>query len=160
MTESRTDAPSLERYWERVASGHAGGHAYAALLGLHTFDTPGLLRKIREGISFAAYERFLKTTSLSREAAADVLQIPARTLNRRREEGRLHADESDRLLRVARLFARALELCEGDESAARTWLTSPADGLGGATPLEYAATEVGALEVDALIGRTEHGIPS
>jgi len=110
--------------------------------------------------SARTYERFLEATSLSREAAADVLQIPARTLNRRREEGRLHADESDRLLRVARLFARALELCEGDESGARTWLTSPADGLGGATPLEYASTEVGALEVDALIGRIEHGIPS
>lgn len=160
MTASRSDAARLERYWDRVAAGTAGEHRYAELLGLHTFDTPGLVRKVREGLSFASYERLLKAMALTNDAASELLQIPARTLSRRREEGRLHADESDRLLRVARLFARVLELCEGDEDAARAWLISPAEGLGRATPLEYASTEVGAREVEALIGRIEHGIPS
>ena len=42
----------------------------------------------------------------------------------------------------------------------RRWLNSPQVGLGGATPLEYAETEVGAREVEDLLGRIEHGVYS
>jgi len=33
-------------------------------------------------------------------------------------------------------------------------------GLGGETPLEYAETEVGAREVEDLLGRIEYGVYS
>ena len=42
----------------------------------------------------------------------------------------------------------------------RRWLTSPQVGLGGAIPLEYAETEVGAREVENLLGRIEYGVYS
>jgi putative toxin-antitoxin system antitoxin component (TIGR02293 family) len=51
-------------------------------------------------------------------------------------------------------------LFEGDANAARQWLTAPQPALGGSTPGDYAATELGAREVENLIGRLEHGIPS
>ena len=57
-----------------------------------------------------------------------------------------------------RVFGRALELFEGDSQAAERWLSSPRAALGGATPLELAKTEAGAREVEALIGRLEHGV--
>ena len=41
----------------------------------------------------------------------------------------------------------------------RRWLRSPALGLGGAVPLEFK-TEVGAREVENLLGRIEHGVYS
>jgi len=44
--------------------------------------------------------------------------------------------------------------------AGRRWLTSRQFGLGGAVPLEYAETEVGAREVEDLLGRIEHGVYS
>jgi uncharacterized protein (DUF2384 family) len=48
----------------------------------------------------------------------------------------------------------------GDGEAAQQWLKSPAHAFKGETPLEHAQTEYGAREVENLIGRTRHGIPS
>jgi putative toxin-antitoxin system antitoxin component (TIGR02293 family) len=95
---------------------------------------------------------------LSREALADLVQIKPRTLDRRKEGGRLRPEESDRLLRAARVFGGTIALFEGDADAARTWLSSPQRALGGAVPLEMARTEVGAREVESLVGRLEHGV--
>ena len=57
-----------------------------------------------------------------------------------------------------RIFGKALGLFEGDAQATERWLSSPRRALGGATPLERARTEDGAREVEALIGRLEHGV--
>jgi putative toxin-antitoxin system antitoxin component (TIGR02293 family) len=46
------------------------------------------------------------------------------------------------------------------KEAGRQWLSSPQVGLGGAVPLEYAETELGAREVEHLLGRIEHGVYS
>ena len=149
--------PDVQAYLNAVA-GHRGPHAYATLLGFRTFDTAGLHRKVREGFSYSALERFQRVTDLSGAAFAELLQIPARTFHRRKAEGRLRPDESDRLLRFTRLFGKALELFEGDVEAARGWLESPLAALGGARPIELAQTEPGAGEVEMLIGRLEHGV--
>jgi putative toxin-antitoxin system antitoxin component (TIGR02293 family) len=73
--------------------------------------------------------------------------------------GRLGAAESDRVVRFARLMGKAAEVMESEENA-RRWLTSPQFGLGGAVPLDYAETEVGAREVEDLLGRIEYGVYS
>ena len=57
-----------------------------------------------------------------------------------------------------RVLGKALKMFEGDSRAAERWLSSPRRALGGATPLELAKTEAGAREVEALIGRLEHGV--
>jgi putative toxin-antitoxin system antitoxin component (TIGR02293 family) len=133
---------------------------YAALLGLKVRETSELIERIKEGLAYSSWEDFLHNTTLQKQDAAWLVQLTPRTLSRRKVEGRLHPDESDRLLRAARVFAQALELFEGDAEAARRWLTSSQPALGGANPIEYAATDVGGREVEALIGRIEHGIPS
>ena len=69
-------------------------------------------------------------------------------------------DETDRLVRTSRVFARAIELFEGNSDNARRWLTNPVGALGGRTPLDFASTDVGAIEVENLIGRLEYGIPT
>lgn len=135
-------------------------HWYITLLGLKVQETSSLLGEIQRGLAFDAWEQFILNTALRKEDAIGLVQITARTLSRRKEEGRLHPDESDRLIRAARIFAQAAELFEGDAESARKWLTTPQPGLGGVPPVEYAATEVGAREVEALLGRLEHGIPS
>ena len=56
------------------------------------------------------------------------------------------------------VFGRALKLFEGDSRAAERWLSSPKRALGGAVSSELAETEAGAREVEALIGRLEHGV--
>lgn len=93
------------------------------------------------------------------ERLAPKLGISRATLNRRMAKGRLEPQESDRLVRFARLMGKAVEVLETKEDA-RRWLSSPQVGLGGAVPLDCAETEVGAREVEDLLGRIEYGVYS
>ena len=86
------------------------------------------------------------------------MNVPRRTMTRRKSEGRFLPEESDRLLRAARLFGKTLELFEGDRDAATEWLTTAQSALGGGVPLDLARSEVGAQEVERLVGRLEHGV--
>jgi putative toxin-antitoxin system antitoxin component (TIGR02293 family) len=128
------------------------------LLGVRAADAAQLLARVERGFPFTALERFKATSELSWEEIAAAVQVPLRTLTRRRGEGRLQPAESDRLLRAARLFQLVLDLFEGDRVAARRWLASPQRALGGRTPLAFARTETGAREVERLVGRLEHGV--
>ena len=132
--------------------------SYAELLGLTTTSELALADKVASGFDYRAFLRFQQVTKMSTTQLADLLSIPDRTLSRRKSEGRLHPDESDRLLRLARVVDLALGLFEGDKSAAQNWLMLSNDALGGKTPIELSKTEVGAREVENLINRLEHGL--
>lgn len=127
-------------------------------LGIRSSNVVEITRMIREGFPFSCLARFQKATNLSWEAISHVVSIPQRTLTRRQCEGRLQSDESDRVLRAAAIFDRAVHLFEGDVDAARQWLLTPQAGLGGEIPLDFASTDFGAREVENLIGRLEHGV--
>lgn len=121
-------------------------------------DVLRTIARVRNGLPYVSLVRFERLTALPREALARWIGVPLRTLSRRQRQGRLQPDESDRLLRAWRLFDLAVALFEGDRAAARRWLQGPQPGLGGETPLEFATTEIGAREVERLIGRLEHGV--
>lgn len=114
----------------------------------------------RGGFTYSAFERFQRNTDLPYRLLAQIVEIPERTLARRKESGRFEPDETDRLVRTSRVFARAIELFEGNSENARHWLTNPVRALGGRTQLDFASTDVGAIEVDNLIGRLAYGIPT
>ncbi|MFA7236301.1 MAG: antitoxin Xre/MbcA/ParS toxin-binding domain-containing protein [Phycisphaeraceae bacterium] len=144
----------LTRHHGKVLKVRPGGR----MLGLDTDDSLAIVRMVRSGFRFSRLTRFQKATSLSWEKVANCVAIPQRTLTRRQSEGRLQPDESDRLWRVSRIFDLAVDLFEGDTSAARQWLQTPQAGLGGEAPMDIANTEVGAREVENLIGRLEYGV--
>lgn len=66
------------------------------------------------------------------------------------------ADAVSRLLRVTQAAVRAF----GEEDFARKWLNLPVPSLNGAIPIELAATDAGAREVETVLGRFMHGIIS
>jgi putative toxin-antitoxin system antitoxin component (TIGR02293 family) len=148
----------LEQFVLFLRQGAPGPHAYVVLLGLQTFDGPDLLKTLRKGLRYQAFERFWRNTALDFDSVVLLVDIPRRTLTRRKREGRFQPEESDRLLRAARLFGAALELFEGDRDAAAEWLTSGQAALGGAMPLDLASSDLGAREVERLIHRLEHGV--
>lgn len=149
---------AVDRFWSQVSVQPRTAHAYVSLLGLKTYETSQLHSLVREGLSFETFERLRRVLDLPATSAAVLLQIPTRTLARRKESKRFEPEESDRLMRLSRLVGLALQLFEGDLEEMRAWLTTPHTALADQTPLEFATTEVGAREVENLIGRLEHGI--
>ena len=120
--------------------------------------TVDLIRAVERGFPITRLAHFQKVSGLSLARIAQCAGIPRRTISRRQREGRLDAAESERLLRLSRTFELAVELFDGDIEAARHWLERPQRALGGERPIEFAAMEVGAREVENLIGRLEHGV--
>ena len=129
-----------------------------SLLGIDTVDNLKLAKKVESGLSFEAFERVGRVSGLSSDALRGAIRIAPRTLARRRQEKKLSPEESDRLVSVSRLLSLAIELFEGEVRAALNWFTSKNRALGGISPLRAASTEVGSREVEALIGRLEHGV--
>lgn len=156
--ERRNSSKDVLKYRETLNKGSEGKHPYVIFLGLRTFDTQHLLKRIETGLSYTSLERFRKNINLPMRDLAELLQISLRTLNRRKKTGKLEPDESDRLVRISRLYGKTLELFEGDNEAAHDWLSRKQIGLGGARPFDLIRSEVGAREVEALIGRLEYGV--
>jgi putative toxin-antitoxin system antitoxin component (TIGR02293 family) len=154
------DTPDIAEIKRRLSARARTEHFYVALLGLRSYQPIRIYAQLQKGLAYAAFERFQRNTGLSSAAVAELIQLPARTLARRKEAGRLLPDESDRLMRAARVFGRALELFEGDPEPARHWLTSKQPLLGNLVPLDLSGTDLGAREVEQLIGRLTHGIPA
>jgi putative toxin-antitoxin system antitoxin component (TIGR02293 family) len=148
----------IAAYWKRAQAGRPGAYLYASLVGIKDLNPIAITRRISRGLSYQSLVRFQEISLLSLKEIADLVSISERTISRRKERGRLDPEESDRLLRVARVFAKALELFEGDASAARSWLHTPAKALGGERPIDLARTDPGSREVEALVDRIEHGV--
>lgn len=128
-------------------------------LGLKASSRLDLAGKVRRGVTYAAVRNFQKTSVLTEKRIAAAARIPARTWSRRKREGKFSPEESDRIARLVRLFELA-ERILGSRQATRRWLEEPSLALGGQTPLGAAETEFGAMEVEALLVRTEHGVYS
>lgn len=132
----------------------------ASVLGVRAQTVQALRKKIETGFAYSAFERLRAAIDLPAPEVAALVQIPERTLARRKQKGTLLPTESERVFRISRVLTKATDLFEGDREAALAWLAAPARALGGERPLDLARTEVGAREVEDLIGRLEHGIAS
>ena len=80
-----------------------------------------------------------------------------RTLPRRIKEGSLNSADSAKVVRLARVLAKAAETFE-DLDTALDWMKSPHSAFAGATPLSLMDTEVSAENVMDTLGRIEHGV--
>ncbi|MBI5479215.1 MAG: DUF2384 domain-containing protein [Deltaproteobacteria bacterium] len=114
---------------------------------------------VARGLPLAALEHVKKELRLADAEVASTLGVSPKTVSRRRRAPRraLGLVASDRLYRVARLFAFATEVLE-DADRARAWLRTRQPGLGNRTPFQLMHTEAGAREVEDLLGRIEHGV--
>ncbi|MEX2316289.1 MAG: antitoxin Xre-like helix-turn-helix domain-containing protein [Pirellulales bacterium] len=115
---------------------------------------------IRKGFPLSVFTALRDRSQLSEETICDALGIARRTAARRKERGdRLKADESELLLRLARVLAAATDVL-GDEVKARAWLVAENRALGGTAPIKLLDTGIGFQEVLDVMGRIEHGVHS
>ena len=174
MSETLTKQPSRKargptgvRRKRRLAGSEQPGdgvvsfcvHGPTGKLLASDFTTAKLIAALRAGLPVQELHDLQTSLDVTTERLFPMLGISKATLHRRKAHGRLGPAESDRVVRFARLMGRAVTVFESDENA-RRWLTAPQFGLGGAVPLDYAGTEVGAREVEDLLGRIEYGVYS
>jgi putative toxin-antitoxin system antitoxin component (TIGR02293 family) len=112
---------------------------------------------IRQGIPSDSVDSMARTMRLTHAELAAAVGIPERTLARRKKEGSLSSEESAKIVRLARVVARAAEVFEGLDTSLN-WLKSPNASLSGATPLSLLDTDIGAETVLDTLGRIEHGV--
>jgi len=111
----------------------------------------------REGLPSATLSRLSESLGWTRAALIEQLGIAPRTAARRltRREP-LSTAESERVLRLARVLARAIEVFESRD-AAKQWLQEASTALGERKPTDLLVTDIGTEVVLNELGKIDHG---
>ena len=147
-----------------MAQGRSTSRIYRALGGNKILKEQGgrygtLIDHVRGGLPYAAVDAVAERFEIPKEDLLRILHLPLRTLARRKKEGVLRPDESDRLLRLGRITSLTEEVLGTREKAAG-WLKDPNRALGGSRPLDRLDTDLGVQEVEQILGRIAHGVYS
>jgi putative toxin-antitoxin system antitoxin component (TIGR02293 family) len=130
------------------------------LLGKTVKKPDDLAQLVRKGLPAVAITALAETLHLGNSVLGQKLGIPQRTLTRRLSQAsRLTPAESDRTVRMARVYANAVEMM-GDREKAIGWLGTPNRALGGDRPLDLLDTDTGARMVEDVLGRVAYGVYS
>lgn len=127
------------------------------ILGVQRLHTDqDLVRLVEQRLSARAIDA-LRDSGVTDEEIYSLI-VPRRTLTHRRARREaLSRDESDRVVRVARVVA----LCEevfGDRERGWRWLRDAKRQFQGRTPLALLVTEAGARIVEELLYRIDEGM--
>lgn len=120
-----------------------------------------LMAEIARGFpvsSLSATDHLLTTVSADRTRLREAI-VPMGTFKRRLSQKRFSVEESERLERVARVFATARHVLESDNMA-REFLYASHPELGGKRPIDVAITELGARQVENILWGIFFGIPA
>jgi len=131
----------------------------AKVLGEMPPTQTGLRSCVRAGLPYKSFTALSAAFNVDPREMTAIVHLPLRTLARRKTENHFRADESDRLLRVARVAALAEDVLGSREKASR-WLRSPIRALNNEPPLRQLDTDLGAREVENILLRTAHGVYS
>jgi len=130
------------------------------VLGRAVKNLTDLAELVREGLPASSVIALAEKLDLGNAALSRRLGIPQRTMTRRlSQHSRLSAAESDRTVRLARVYATAVELI-GNKEKAVEWLRTPNRALAGERPLDQLDTDLGTREVEDVLGRIAYGVYS
>lgn len=147
-------APKLQHGGEESVYRRAGW-----LLGLSTpiRSEVDLLERLEKGLSVNVVRAVRARLGLTDEEIYQLV-APRRTLTRREVEGQpLTAEEADRVVRIARVAARAQQVFGARAEYAQEWLRTPQHTLGDRSPIQLLGRESGARAVEELLLALEHG---
>jgi putative toxin-antitoxin system antitoxin component (TIGR02293 family) len=113
----------------------------------------------RKGIPMKTIDTLAKNLNLSRPELAKYLHVSERTLQRYTPEKILSQDLSDRVLQIAKLYARCVEIFEEQEKASG-WLKQSNIAFGKIPPIELLDTSTGIEMIFDELTRIEYGVNS
>ena len=153
-----TNRAEAETAGEGVVRFCVQGSASATKSG--RFTPAKLVEALQVGLPFRELLELQTRLAVPADKLAPMLGISKATFHRRKGgAAKLPPAVSDRVVRYARLLGQAIQVF-GNLDSAKQWLGAPQFGLGGAVPLDFARSEVGAREVENLLGRIEYGVYS
>ncbi len=118
---------------------------------------PQAVAALRAGLPCTEFDRVAKALRVSAEFLAESLGASLRTIrHQQKKSGRLSLENSERVVRVARLLNLARRLF-AEEAAVAEWFARPAPALGGRTPYELLDTETGAREIEDTLQGLAYG---
>lgn len=128
------------------------------IIGLRGKTGPfDLADRLEKGLPVSALERLAKVVAPG-DAAFKYRIVPRATLARRKNAGRLSPAESEKVARLARVWTFAKEVWKTDDSV-RRFLSGPHMYLRDRAALDVAlGSEVGAQEVERIIGAIKYSI--
>ena len=130
------------------------------VLGKTIRNPDDLKHLIRKGLPTGSIAALAGKLHIGNSVLSRKLGIPQRTLTRRLSQALLLTPaESDRTVRMARVYANAVEMI-GDQEKAIEWLSTPNRALGGERPLDQLDTDTGARVVEDILGRIAYGVYS
>ncbi len=112
---------------------------------------------IHEGIPRSLFTKMATHLGMPQKGLAQTLNLNDRTLRNRSARQRLTEAESEKSLRVARIYARAIGAL-GSDDRARKWIVSPIKSLGNRRPIDFLETDVGTQEVMNVLNAIEWGV--
>ncbi len=123
-------------------------------------DTSEKIRNMRKGTPASVIPDLANRFGISQDGLFEILRLPPSTMKDRISKNKvLSSSEQDRVYRADRVWSRAMEVLE-DENSARSWINRNNRSLGGVAPLSLLDTEVGYELVLDTLGRIEYGVVS
>ena len=127
-----------------------------SMLGAEIASAADLARVVSHRIPLRALTH-IQRQGLFSEGEIQRFIIPARTRRHREaKKERLTVEESDRLVRMARVQALAEDVF-GNADRANRWLREPLGELSSTAPLDWARTEAGARLVEEILAKIDWG---
>jgi putative toxin-antitoxin system antitoxin component (TIGR02293 family) len=112
---------------------------------------------VRKGLPAGSLNKVARQLAVDRAVLLSVLGISERTLQRKHVlSARLSPAASDRLARIDRIYALAVEVF-GDPGKAAEWLKRPNRTLAKEMPLRLLDTDAGTLQVERELRQIQHG---
>lgn len=130
------------------------------VLGKVIKNSDDLTHLVRKGLPAGSVTALATRLHVGNIVLSRKLGIPQRTMTRRLSQASLLTPaESDRTVRMARIYSNAVEMI-GDEEKAIEWLSTPNRALGGERPLDHLDTDTGTRKVEDILGRIAYGVYS
>lgn len=115
------------------------------------------IRIIKEGLKSKSVASFIKHSSLTKKQVSKMIHVSERTLQRNPEDKLMDPSSSEKLVDLARLFYKGINVFE-DKEKFITWLNRPNKALDNQLPIELIETNLGVdLVIDELL-KIEHGV--
>ena len=112
---------------------------------------------IRAGVPKKALDNLVEVTGIGNSEMAGIVRTSERTLRRYSANQKLNAEQSERVIELAKVYSRGEEVF-GSLDAFREWMNGAVFALGNKKPKELLDTSLGIEMLMDELGRIEHGI--